>query len=413
MSRLLVLIHAFLLCGAALLADPAFAQSWARHTIDASSQGADGVRLADADDDGRLDVVTGWEEGGLVRLYRHPGPAHVRTPWPAVTVGAVPNVEDAVLVDLDGDGRLEVVSAAEGDARRLVVHRRAEAADSLLDAAAWESTTVPPSVDGMQWMFTAPFSMNGRTLLVAGGKNEEAQIGLWDPGTAARAVEDWTWHPLADVGWVMSIIPTDMDGDGDLDVLYSDRKGPHRGVRWLENPGRLDAAWPDRLIGGAGDEVMFLARTDLDQDGREDVLAATAGLRLLFLRRGDRSGLQWQVFSADLPDSLGIGKGVAVGDIDLDRRPDIVVTTERAEHRSGVVWLRSTGEPWFIEGWPVRDVSGPVGTKYDRVELIDLDDDGDLDIMTCEERENLGVIWYENPTRTPRAAPESPSEQHE
>jgi hypothetical protein len=25
--------------------------------------------------------------------------------------------------------------------------------------------------------------------------------------------------------------------------------------------------------------------------------------------------------------------------------------------------------------------------------------DGDLDVLTCEERANLGVIWYENPTR--------------
>ena len=38
------------------------------------------------------------------------------------------------------------------------------------------------------------------------------------------------------------------------------------------------------------------------------------------------------------------------------------------------------------------------GSKYDLVELIDLDDDGDLDVLTCEENVNLGVIWYENPT---------------
>ena len=28
-----------------------------------------------------------------------------------------------------------------------------------------------------------------------------------------------------------------------------------------------------------------------------------------------------------------------------------------------------------------------------------LDADGDLDVLTCEERKNLGVIWYENPSR--------------
>jgi len=30
---------------------------------------------------------------------------------------------------------------------------------------------------------------------------------------------------------------------------------------------------------------------------------------------------------------------------------------------------------------------------------VDLDRDGDLDILGCEEADNLGVFWYENPAR--------------
>jgi hypothetical protein len=49
--------------------------------------------------------------------------------------------------------------------------------------------------------------------------------------------------------------------------------------------------------------------------------------------------------------------------------------------------------------WQDHEISGPRGIKFDRLELIDLDSDGDLDVLTCEERHNLGVFWYENPTR--------------
>ncbi len=52
--------------------------------------------------------------------------------------------------------------------------------------------------------------------------------------------------------------------------------------------------------------------------------------------------------------------------------------------------------------WVVNEVSGPVGIKYDRIELLDLDGDGDLDVLTCEERhegKGLGVFWYENPSK--------------
>jgi hypothetical protein len=62
------------------------------------------------------------------------------------------------------------------------------------------------------------------------------------------------------------------------------------------------------------------------------------------------------------------------------------------------VWLSYRNAPTDRE-WVARDISGAPGTKFDLVRLVDLDGDGDLDVLTCEEIENLGVIWYENPAR--------------
>ena len=95
---------------------------WERHVIDNSSRGADGVRAADVNGDGYLDLTTGWEEGGVIRVTMNPGPARVKGKWPAVTVGEVASPEDAVFVDLDGDGRVDVVSSCEGRHRSVCVH---------------------------------------------------------------------------------------------------------------------------------------------------------------------------------------------------------------------------------------------------------------------------------------------------
>ena len=95
---------------------------WKRHTIDNSSRGADGVRLRDVNGDGLPDIATGWEEGGVIRVYLHPGYASAKQPWPSVTVGEVNSPEDAVLVDLDRDGAFDVVSSCEGRVRTMFFH---------------------------------------------------------------------------------------------------------------------------------------------------------------------------------------------------------------------------------------------------------------------------------------------------
>ncbi|HEO70039.1 MAG TPA: hypothetical protein ENN80_02175, partial [Candidatus Hydrogenedentes bacterium] len=59
----------------------------------------------------------------------------------------------------------------------------------------------------------------------------------------------------------------------------------------------------------------------------------------------------------------------------------------------GVMWLEGSAD------WRAHTISGIEGVKYDMVKLLDLDGDGDLDVLTCEEQANLGVIWYENPAR--------------
>jgi len=377
---------------------------WPRHTIDASSRGADGVRLADVNADGRPDIVTGWEEGGITRVYLNPGPDKVKEKWPAVTVGKTPNVEDAVFVDLDADGAADVVSCCEGGTRTVFVHWAPKEPDRYLDPNAWTTEAVPASRGRMMWMFAVPAQVDGKggLDLVAAGKGKDAAVGWFRAPATPRNLADWTWHPIEDIGWVMSLRAADVNGDGRTDILASDRKGPTRGVFWLTHPGpdadltRRDA-WKRHNVGGAGREVMFLDHADLDGDGLRDVVVATKPRDILFCRRLTRDGTKWKERTIHMPETAGTAKAVAVGDIDGNGRQVPVFSCEHATPpRSGVMWLSYMKSPTEPE-WQAHDVSGPEGVKFDRLELLDLDGDGDTDILTCEERAGLGVIWYENP----------------
>jgi len=390
------------LIGCNLIASALLGLGWVRHTIDDSSSGADGVRLADVDGDGLADVATPWEEGGRVRVCMNPGPSAVGWPWPAVTVGRVGSPEDAVLVDLDSDGATDVVSCCEGDVRSIFVHWAPSDPAQYMLSLVWRTQAIPAAERMAQWMFCLPMQIDGQhgVDLVVGAKGDEAPIGWLESPSDPRSLGAWRWHELYSGGWIMSLVAADMDGDGDLDVVASDRKGANRGCLWLENPGPAMArtAWPVHRIGAGDREVMFLCVVDLDQDGLLDVLTATAARELVYYRCEAAGGRLWRAFPIALPADAGTGKAVTVADVDQDGRLDIVVSCENAGGRSGVLWLsylNSVTDPL----WAAHDISGSAGGKFDLVELVDLDADGDLDVITCEEGEDLGVVWYENPTR--------------
>ena len=399
------LVHMRILLLFVALAAVAGGEQWKRHVVDDSSRGADGVRLADVNSDGFADIATGWEEGGQVRVYLNPGPLKAGERWPAVTVGRVASPEDAVLVDLDGDGAVDVVSSCEGDERRVYVHWAPRDPERFLEEDAWRTEALPAARDAMRWMFALPLEVDFRRGLdlVAGAKGEGARIGWFEAPAEARKLAGWRWHPIYEAGWIMSLIASDMDADGDQDVLASDRKGPSSGSLWLENPGpgeRQLAAWEQHRIGGSGEEVMFLTEADLDEDGLRDVVAAVRPGTIVIHWREDRNGEKWNDLRLDLPPEAGAAKGVAVGDVNLDGQPDIVFSCEHAgEGKSGVMWFSYKNSARDPDWWEAREISGPEGEKFDRVELVDLDSDGDLDVLTCEETTNLGVIWYENPVR--------------
>ncbi|MDA7916458.1 VCBS repeat-containing protein [Verrucomicrobia bacterium] len=376
--------------------------AWKRHTIDNSSKGADGIRMKDIDGDGFLDITTGWEEGAVTRIYRNPGTVpEVRNAWPMVTVGKAPSVEDAVFVDLDGDGAIDVVSSCEGNQQAIRFHWAPKEKGSYWDPTKWKTTPLPASMKMTRWMFCLPMQVDGKNGidLICGSKSPNGTIGVWVAPENARDLEGWKWEPLREAGWIMSLIKTDMDGDGDEDILFSDRKGPLSTCAWLANPGpdeALEYEWIEHPIGATGEEAMFCSTGDFNLDGMSDVVMGVRPNRIGLFYRECECGEDWKPEFITLPEDHGGAKAVSIGDINLDGLPDLVFSCERADGpKKGMSWISRDAKG----NWVFHDISGSAGIKHDLVSLIDLDGDGDLDALTCEEREFNAIIWYENPTR--------------
>ena len=399
-TALTILVRAtILVCAASVCAvygDEGEQSLWRLHTVDQSSRGADGVRLGDVNRDGRDDIATGWEEGGQIRVALGPSSEWTR-PWPTVMVGRVRSPEDAFICDANADGWPDVISCCEGPEQTVFLHLNPGSAASVDDADAWKTVPVTSTRKVSRWMFAE--QLDGQRV-VLGSKNPAGQIAILNSGAA-----DATLQTVRSAGWIMSLRVLDMDADGDVDILYSDRKGARRGVGWLE---QTNSGWTDRRIAGGDEEVMFL---DVITLGDRRYIACNTRNEQILLISGTLQADRWDVRRIAHPANSGAGKGVAFGDVDGDGQLDLVCTCGLAKGRHGAYWLqgpvvRMTGsnarpglQSQKPERWTMHPVSGRrTGEKFDRIELRDMDQDGDLDLLTCEERDNLGVIWYENPS---------------
>jgi hypothetical protein len=387
--------------------------SWRLHAIDpcGRERGADGTDTADLNGDGRPDIVCPWEQAKQVRVYlSRQGGAE----WDAVQVTpgrSAGAVEDAAFGDLDGDGKIDVVAASES--KKIVIAWAPEDRGDLGRGESWKQGSLP-AAESIQtaWMNVevVDIDRDGRPDILAAAKTRNAGVYWFRSAGDPRDLAAWRGHVIdPEISWAMSVIPCDLDADGDLDVILTDRPSV---VCWYEHPGREklhQGPWKRHVIAGEGGPYLWGHLHDLDGDGRRDILVATfapqapAGDRKVVINwwraPGDpRRVADWEHHAIQVDASRvrsSRHKALNVADLDGDGREEIALSTEAP----GDVYLLRHEKSVLDSVWSVENLVGREKGKYDTVDFLDLDGDGDLDILTSEEFE-LGVFWLENPRLT-------------
>jgi hypothetical protein len=199
-------------------------------------------------------------------------------------------------------------------------------------------------------------------------------------------------------GWFERHAIGDVNGDGHPDVVIV--KNLHGHVVWFENSGtpRDGKPWKRHVIGTDCKRAYDVALADLDGDGHLDVAVSTwTGNHFAWYRNPGKGnpGKEWQKHL--IADNLAETRTIRAGDINGDGKIDLLGTA-----RAGnlVVWFENpgkVGQPWRRH---VIDAASPCPTHG---HLVDLDGDGDLDVvmalgMTAPAGQagTHQVVWYEN-----------------
>ena len=194
-----------------------------------------------------------------------------------------------------------------------------------------------------------------------------------------------------------SVHADDMDGDGDLDVVFASyRSLPPGGfkIAWHENTDGKGAFGEQQIVTTDAGGSKSVHVGDIDGDGDLDVLAGSGGSKLAWYENTDGKGAfgAAQVIGPTVHDPV-FHDAIYAGDVDGDGDPDAVsVSDDKITWHENIDGKGKFGEPQVIAIPTIRIWSVNTG---------DLDGDGDLDVLSGSVANSLagtdgGLAWHEN-----------------
>ncbi len=193
----------------------------------------------------------------------------------------------------------------------------------------------------------------------------------------AYAVSFTQQEIAGDTGWTWGVDSGDIDGDGDNDIVVANFSGGNK--LWL-NDGNSN--FTQHVISGfgAGSSVTM---ADLNQDGHQDILVSrVANPALVAYINDGLLNFSSQVIYA----SGGALYESVVADIDDDGDMDVYVT-ERESTRPNLLLINDG-----LMNFSLSNITGDMGSSIN-VEIVDIDADGDLDIYSPRWTAAQNKLW--------------------
>ena len=340
---------------------------WVRHVVDPDKPWrAIFIGAADLDGDTRPDIVTGgW-------WYRNPGRAAAN--WQRLDIGE-PLRNMAALYDFDGDGRIDVMGtqgrASEANSVFMLARNLGQGSFQVRDLARAKG-------DFLQGIAVAHFNFRGP--LQAALSWHKAGFGvqmLAFPDAGLQTISDFSQDEALSFG--------DIDRDGDMDLLL--------GTRWLRNDGD---SWSLQMIHPTPGDPDRNRLADMNRDGRLDAVVGFEAInvpgKLAWYEQPPGLSAQWteHVISNEVIGPMSLD----VRDMDGDGDFDVIVGEHNYKDPASARLLIFENLDGKGGQWKMHVVFQG-DEHHDGAQVVDIDGDGDLDIISIGWSHGR-VVLYEN-----------------
>lgn len=360
------------------------AQFGSENIISTQAQGPVSIVVADIDNDTFLDVITGSRFLNEVAWFKNEdGLGNFGSLQLILASDEIIRVKVA---DLDGDNDLDIIVAANFLNRFFWL----ENLDGLGNFG--PQRVIDNNADSANEAIGVDIDGDGDMDVVGAISNDSSAVwyenldGLGNFGPRNTI----SFNLLA----CRAVFAADIDNDGDMDDVAN--SGDQVTISWFENTDGLGTFGAQQVIAGAVSYVTDVFCSDIDGDGNLDVVGVT---------NDDFGTVSWYENTDGLGDfgprqiiTLGAlnGRSIFCADLDNDGDSDLLFgsTTSPIIENSEVAWCEN------LDGLGTFGPKQVIGNELqftNEVYAADIDNDGDLDVFATSQN-NDKIVWYENLT---------------
>jgi len=301
-------------------------------------------------------------------------------------------VNTVVATDFDRDGNIDLIGSFDG---KVVLYR----------GPTWSPTEILVEMPPDQTGRVAARGCIHSTLLDIDGDGDLDYVGsnrmlFWLECPKRPFEERWVCRTISlDINGAHCVITGDVDQDGKLDLIANSWRDQQASripdsITWLPVPAspRTAGLWEPVVFadGDAPGGNHYMGFGDFNADGRPDIACAAKGGAQI---QGGEWFAWWEQpenpklrwTKRTLASDEPGASNIVAADLDGDQRVDLVASRG---HGRGILWFKG---PDFRQ----YEIDPDLDTPHS-LAVADLDKDGDIDIISCSASLTGKAVWYEN-----------------